>query len=247
MKRKEAILIAVLINAGLLLVLLISAISSKEEVIQSSLDEAHVFLEKNPENMQPVFSGLVEEKALEAVSKEIPLPSSAVSESGVSEPVVSGQVGEMVAEAKPLQEIVHPLPSLVEENAPAAASASAVVTEAPVVQKAVSDVALVKKGDTLEKIAKRSHTTVGELKRINHLKSSFLRIGQKLQLPGKKALSAKAVSPAGYSEYYVVKHGDNPWTIAMKHHMKVEELLSLNQISSEKARHLRPGDKLRVR
>jgi LysM repeat protein len=242
MKRKEAIFVAVLINAGLLLILLISAITSKEEVIQSSLDEAHVFLEKNPESMQPVFSGTVEERAIEAALQESPQVSPIVAlpplSEGVTTPVASS------AEIK-TEEIIHPLPSLVEEKVPNLAVET--LAPAPIAEKKISaDAVVVKKGDTLDKIAKRAHTTVSELKRVNHLKSSFLRIGQKLQVPGKKVV-AKTVSPEGYSEYYVVKHGDNPWTIAMKHHMKVEELLTLNQMNSEKARHLRPGDKLRVR
>ncbi|HSX13751.1 MAG TPA: LysM domain-containing protein [Chlamydiales bacterium] len=48
-------------------------------------------------------------------------------------------------------------------------------------------------------------------------------------------------------EYYIVKVGDNPWGIAMKHHMKLEELLKLNQLNEEKARKLKPGDRLRTR
>jgi len=48
-------------------------------------------------------------------------------------------------------------------------------------------------------------------------------------------------------DYYTVKVGDNPWTIAMKHHMKVEELLRINSLNEEKARKLKPGDRLRIR
>jgi len=33
----------------------------------------------------------------------------------------------------------------------------------------------------------------------------------------------------------------------MKHHMKVEELLRLNHFNKEKAKRLKPGDKLRIR
>ena len=38
------------------------------------------------------------------------------------------------------------------------------------------------------------------------------------------------------SNYYTVKCGDNPWTIAMKHHMKVEELLKLNNLDNKSAK-----------
>jgi LysM repeat protein len=52
---------------------------------------------------------------------------------------------------------------------------------------------------------------------------------------------------ASAPDYYTVKVGDNPWTIAMKHHMKVEELLRINSLNEEKARKLKPGDRLRIR
>ncbi|NDB33807.1 MAG: LysM peptidoglycan-binding domain-containing protein [Flavobacteriia bacterium] len=41
----------------------------------------------------------------------------------------------------------------------------------------------VKAGDTLSSIARKYHTTVGQLKKTNHLKSDIIRIGQKLRLP----------------------------------------------------------------
>ncbi len=42
---------------------------------------------------------------------------------------------------------------------------------------------VVKKGDTLSGIAKRSGTTVAELKKTNRLKSDLIRVGQKLTVP----------------------------------------------------------------
>ncbi|SMP14059.1 LysM domain-containing protein [Desulfurobacterium pacificum] len=44
----------------------------------------------------------------------------------------------------------------------------------------------VKKGDSLYKIAKKFHTTVAKLKRINGLRSSLLRPGQRLIVPGRR-------------------------------------------------------------
>lgn len=48
-------------------------------------------------------------------------------------------------------------------------------------------------------------------------------------------------------QFYVVQCGDNPWTIAIKHHIKVSELLKLNHLDNKKARQLKPGDRLRIR
>jgi LysM repeat protein len=93
--------------------------------------------------------------------------------------------------------------------------------------------------------------------RLNGLKNSALRIGQVLKVQTSKvsnpiAGNAPARSSAtpvseGAPKYYTVKTGDNPWTIAVKNHMKVEELLKLNNLNQEKARRLKPGDELRIR
>ncbi|NGX46548.1 MAG: hypothetical protein K940chlam2_01740, partial [Chlamydiae bacterium] len=44
-----------------------------------------------------------------------------------------------------------------------------------------------------------------------------------------------------------VVSGDNPWTIAVKNRIKVDQLLKLNGLNEEKARCLKPGDRLRIR
>ncbi len=48
---------------------------------------------------------------------------------------------------------------------------------------AYSEVYVVKRGDTLAKIAKRFHTTVSKIKRANRLRSSLIRVGQRLYIP----------------------------------------------------------------
>lgn len=106
----------------------------------------------------------------------------------------------------------------------------------------------VKKGDNLEKLAKTYHTTVDQILKANHLPSSFLKVGQVLKIPTEKSLakSADKKNETG-PEYYTMKVGENPWAIAMKYHMKVEELLRLNGLNEEKARKLKAGDRLRIR
>jgi LysM repeat protein len=44
-----------------------------------------------------------------------------------------------------------------------------------------------------------------------------------------------------------MKSGDNPWNIARQHRVNFDDFLRLNQLDEEKARQLKPGDKLRVR
>ena len=52
--------------------------------------------------------------------------------------------------------------------------------------KEVKNTYVVKVGDTLEKIANRSHTTVDRIKKINHLTSDTILVGQELSLPEEK-------------------------------------------------------------
>ena len=197
MNRKNTILIAVVINAGLLAVLLIAALTTQDEV--------------------PPVNQIVAEAPLP------PLPQ-------FDEPPMVQPLPILPQVAAEPQPILHTLPPLIVEPAPVVSALS------------VSEVT-VKKGDSLEKIAKSHRVTVDEIIKINHLPSSFLKVGQVLKIP----TLASEKKPAAGAEYYTIKVGDNPWAIANKHHMKVEELLRLNSLNEERARKLKAGDRLRIR
>ena len=62
-----------------------------------------------------------------------------------------------------------------------------------IVQKTPNKYHVVKKGETLGKIAAKYHTTVGNLKSMNHLRSTNLRVGQKLIV--KKGTTVKVPNP----------------------------------------------------
>ncbi len=147
----------------------------------------------------------------------------------------------------PIPEITHKLPPPVVEEAP-----TPVIADVKVIESKMLEVT-VKRGDTLDKIAKANHTTVDEIIKLNQLPGSFLKIGQVLKMPEPKETVIVSAKPAierpvtQGPEYYIVKAGDNPWGIAMKHHMKLEELLKLNHLNEERARKLKPGDRLRTR
>ncbi|RKQ61803.1 murein DD-endopeptidase MepM/ murein hydrolase activator NlpD [Thermovibrio guaymasensis] len=116
----------------------------------------------------------------------------------------------------------------------------------------------VKRGDTLGKIAKRFGTTVKELKRINRLRSSVIRVGQKLKVPVKVSsvkrkkvdLSKKAkFAPNGLTKvpvykYYRVKKGDSVLKIAKKLRVSPRSIIRLNHL--RKPYILRPGQKLKI-
>lgn len=48
-------------------------------------------------------------------------------------------------------------------------------------------------------------------------------------------------------EYYTLKSGDNPWKVAKQYRVKFDDLLKLNDLDEAKARSLKPGDVLRVK
>ena len=99
---------------------------------------------------------------------------------------------------------------------------------------------MVKKGDTLDKIAKRNNTTIGVLLKLNKMKlQEPLYVGRKLKLPhaeanaGKAEKAEKAEKAAGKkSKTYVyrVKKGDTLDKIARRCNTSVGELRKLNRI-----------------
>ena len=85
------------------------------------------------------------------------------------------------------------------------------------------DLYIVKKGDTLYKIANNYNISVNELKKINNLTSDTLSIGQELLVPIKEE-----------SDYtiYIVKKGDSLYSIAQKYNTTVDSIKKLNNLVS---------------
>lgn len=107
---------------------------------------------------------------------------------------------------------------------------------------------VVKKGDFLERIAKANHTTVAVLMQINDLSSTQLKIGQVIKVPvSDKVDTNPQVKASNPNDYYTVKEGDSPWGIALRNGIRLNELLQMNDLDEQKARKLRPGDRLRIR
>ncbi|HUJ12024.1 MAG TPA: LysM peptidoglycan-binding domain-containing protein [Verrucomicrobiae bacterium] len=119
---------------------------------------------------------------------------------------------------------------------------------------------VVKKGDSLWRIAKLENTSVGELARANKLtKTSTLKIGQKLTIPAAKTepptVAAAAVAPvspdAGAAPAsadvsganYTVKSGDSLWKIARQQKLTVAAIKQANNLTSDS---LKIGQKLRI-
>lgn len=90
--------------------------------------------------------------------------------------------------------------------------------------KAVSDVIYaVKSGDSLWKIANTYNTTIDNIKKLNNLSSDNIYVGQKLVI-------SKGTTN---TSTYTVKSGDTLWEISKRFSMSVNDLKSINNLSSD--------------
>src|SRR5579863_5668170 len=226
MNRRDTIIIAVLLNAGLLIVLFATSVKSEkiEEVVPTTV------LSSNQPEQSIQASIAVVSKASAGADQLDHVIGQYVT------PQVTGQTETQPNFLADLQalgtDVSTPVPIM--ENVPVIETQTAGLHEVTV-----------KKGDVLEKIARQNQVTVDDLMRANKLSSSRLRIGQTLKIPGKGSTIATVSNET--AQYYTIKTGDNPWTIAVKHHMKVDELLKLNHMNEDKARRLKPGDRIRIK
>jgi membrane-bound lytic murein transglycosylase D len=109
---------------------------------------------------------------------------------------------------------------------------------------------LVRKGDTLGKIAANSKLHPEALAEFNHLGlHSPLSIGQTLLLPNAHLLDSPASRPMrpGKSAAYRVRAGDSLWSISRKFDVALKNLQSWNRTLLGKHKTLQPGMQLTVR
>lgn len=85
----------------------------------------------------------------------------------------------------------------------------------------------VKAGDSLYAIARKYNTTVDALKSLNNLTTNTLQIGQKLKIP----VTGSEDSITNYITY-TVKKGDNLYSIARAYGTTQQEIMNLNNLSS---------------
>lgn len=233
MSRRDTIIIAVLVNAGILLVLFALAMpSTKDETESIATVERKTDTVARAQEPHNLLVAATDEKA--AVVDEIDQVLSEWNEQSAAVTIpVALEEGETLS---------YPLATAIETKEVAKTEKSSATAKTVEV--------VVKKGDALDKIARAHETTAQEIMKMNHLSSTKLQIGQVLNVPdsGKSTKSKKTKSSTtAKADYYTVKSGDNPWTIANKNHIKLDELLKLNDLNEDSAKKLKPGDKIRIK
>jgi membrane-bound lytic murein transglycosylase D len=99
---------------------------------------------------------------------------------------------------------------------------------------------IVRRGDSLWRIARRYGITVRTLARMNGISPhGILRPGERLRL-----YARAPVAEHGHLRFEVVRRGDTLWRIARRHGMSVRRLAALNGLSHNEVLH--PGERLRL-
>jgi LysM repeat protein len=95
----------------------------------------------------------------------------------------------------------------------------------------------VKKGDTLFSIAKKFGVSVEELKRINHLSHTKLRVGKVIKVKEKRVLVQEKVNlpkieaPSGTGFiWHKVKEGETLYNISLRYGIPIEDIKKLNNL-----------------
>jgi peptidoglycan DL-endopeptidase LytF len=212
--RKDTILIAVLMNIGLLTVLFITAMSFEEDTHQhpSSYKEQIALTEEVGSSLETLQLASTSEFPTDEVDRVL----QDYEAKNIETPVVENIPEKKSGEDRKYVEIT------------------------------------VKRGDSLDRIARANRTSIREIKNLNSLTTDRLRIGQILKIPlpesNEAALQTSETksTPPG-AVYYELKSGDNPWKVAKKFNVSYESIVELNDLTESKAKALKPGNKIRIK
>ncbi|MCB2225554.1 MAG: LysM peptidoglycan-binding domain-containing protein [Desulfarculaceae bacterium] len=104
----------------------------------------------------------------------------------------------------------------------------------------------VRRGDTMWHIARSYNLNWRDILRWNGKNSSRLAVGQKLVLyvPSNKAEGKVDTKPTTSAQFYIVKRGDNLWSIGRRYGVSTRQLKRWNNLRSSA---ITPGDKLMVK
>lgn len=251
MNRRDTIIIAVLLNAGLLAILFVMAINNDDNNINDQQGDSQAIVDVTEQSMNPSQDAITiatedSQKTSQQSGDEI--------DNALKQYANNPQLILVEDEIEPSdKEPIEPPP-------PVTTTPPQIPLPSPSTKRPEYVDITVKKGDALEKIARANNTTIDAIKKANNLSNNKLSIGQKLKVPvgTKKASTTTAQGKPSQSkdtkvvasaepEFYTIKSGDNPWKIAKQFHVKFDDLLKMNSLDEEKARNLKIGDKIRVK
>ncbi len=225
MSRRDTIIVAVLINTGLLAVLFMMAIHTDLTSPRSAYSSENAVAEVERPVLRP------DPNPVKVQSRAFPVDDIDQMLQDYTPPTVMAQ--QTRPQENPQTLTLPATRDLLEEDS----------------QRFVE--VTVKRGDFLEKIAKANGTTVSAIMKANQMSTPRIDVGQILKIPvtgnPPKVVQPKPEIAAVDSQYYTLKSGDNPWKVAKQFHVGFGELLKMNQLDEEKARNLKPGDVLRVK
>ena len=144
------------------------------------------------------------------------------------------------------QPIASPLPKMQKANGKMSVAAlQAKLAEVPERARLNWQEVVIHSGDTLSQIAQMYGTSLKTLKRFNGLRSSRIRVGQKILVPthNPKTLSA-AYRKRHAGPIYRVRKGDSLWLIARRTGTRLNDLMRMNGIGPRDL--IRPGQTLRL-
>lgn len=221
MSKRDAIIISVLVNAGLLAILFVTAIKSDPEQLSVDNDLEKSFVE---ERMPLHFEN-------EKVTDVSPLI--------VTSPL--DEVDKVLREYLP-QSSKETLSYTDQKPTQKSENKSEKFTEVTVKRGDALEKIARNNSTTVEVLRKVNHLTNDKLKI-----GQVLRVPQKNTVVVKETKKAEPIESTLDKQYYVVKSGDNPWKIAKQFNVKFDDLLDLNNLDEEKARNLKVGDRIRVK
>lgn len=250
MSRRDTILIAVIINTGLLAILFATAViyDPMDKILEQSEVDSKLAENRDPLIQDSSSSTILSNQTTDEVDHVL----NAYRQQMNSYVALDHSTDVFINE--PVLPTTQSMLEIEEDTPPEELLSSSSIKNTVEI--------VVKKGDVLEKIARANGTTVTAIKKMNQLQGERLQIGQVLKVPGKKDLSQTLIAEAlpvkkpDYkdkeikcceSQYYVIRSGDNPWKIARQFNVKFEEILRLNQLDEASARNLKVGDRIRVK
>lgn len=107
----------------------------------------------------------------------------------------------------------------------------------------------VRPGDSLALIAKRSHTTVAQIRKDSGIKGHIIHPGQEIKVrytPNNYSAKNKKGSTGSKSSVHTVKSGETISGIAKRYGIGTQQLLKANGLNSSQATKIRPGRKLTI-